>query len=320
MKKFIVVLLFALVVSGLFAAQPRTVVFSVTVDEIPLAGTETISVQYWMVERPTEIGTAWSYMAPFTGVSTDLQYFDTPWAIGETFHCEVTVDGNMDFGEVVITELSGAPMFPPVTPTITIEGGVVPVTLSGFSAAVFENQFVEISWTTETESGNQGFYIYRGTTDDLATSVQLNYDLISGAGSSTEPLNYSYMDESVEDNTIYWYWLESVSNDETYTHDPITLTVDFDEDPIEIIPEATKLFGNHPNPFNPLTVIKFDVKEGETAKITIFDIKGRIVESATYGQGEQTHTWEANSSASGVYFYKLQSESHTSVKKMMLLK
>ena len=198
-------------------------------------------------------------------------------------------------------------------------GGPTPVILSNFATAVFANEFVEISWTTESEEGNVGWNIYRGLSDDAQLASQINDVIIEGAGSTGQPTVYNFMDEYVENNTTYWYWLESINIDgTTVQYGPSTLNVEFEVVPD--LPTATELLGNYPNPFNPVTEIKFNVKEGETAKLTIFDIKGRVITTATYGQGEQSYTWEANSSASGVYFYKLQSESLTSVKKMMLLK
>ena len=195
-----------------------------------------------------------------------------------------------------------------------------PVTLSEFAAAVFQNQFVEISWTTESESGNQGFNIYRSLSDDPATSTQLNFNLIPGAGSSSEPIEYSFMDEGVENYTTYWYWLESVSYDETALHGPSTLTIEFTDDPIPEIIVPTELFGNYPNPFNPATFISFNVKENESATLSIFNTKGQLVMNRTFHAGFYNYNWQADSNPSGVYLYKLQSESYKSVKKMLLLK
>ncbi len=77
---------------------------------------------------------------------------------------------------------------------------------------------------------------------------------------------------------------------------------------------------NYPNPFNPLTTIKFDIKENEVGVLTIFNIKGQLIESHQFEAGEHNFQWDASKMSSGVYLYKLQTENATVNKKMLLLK
>ncbi|MCK4654916.1 MAG: PKD domain-containing protein, partial [Candidatus Cloacimonetes bacterium] len=87
-----------------------------------------------------------------------------------------------------------------------------------------------------------------------------------------------------------------------------------------LIPVITKLFQNHPNPFNPLTNIQFDIKENEMGVLSIFNLKGQIIESQRFNDGIHNYSWNAENQSSGVYFYKLQTESFTEIRKMILLK
>ncbi|MCK5052024.1 MAG: T9SS type A sorting domain-containing protein [Candidatus Cloacimonetes bacterium] len=80
------------------------------------------------------------------------------------------------------------------------------------------------------------------------------------------------------------------------------------------------LYQNHPNPFNPVTNIRFDIKENETGVLSIYNIKGQFIESHQFEAGQRNFQWDASNQASGVYFYKLQTESSTVNKKMLLLK
>ena len=89
---------------------------------------------------------------------------------------------------------------------------------------------------------------------------------------------------------------------------------------LNIAPLDTFLYKNYPNPFNPLTIIKFDIKEFEIGILKIFNIKGQLIESHQFETGEHNFQWDASSMSSGVYFYQLQTESTTVNKKMLLLK
>ena len=86
------------------------------------------------------------------------------------------------------------------------------------------------------------------------------------------------------------------------------------------IPTITKLYQNHPNPFNPVTNIKFDIKENETGVLCIFNLKGQIIKSQRFNSGKHDYLWNAENCRSGAYLYKLQTKSFTEIKKMILLK
>lgn len=163
---------------------------------------------------------------------------------GETIY-NVTLDLDPSTGYMGWNDWLGVGGYP-----LDVEPDIPPVTLSNFSVAVFANEFVQISWTTESELNNLGWNIYRGLSDDPELVTQLNYELICGAGSTTEPTDYSFMDENVDNNTTYWYWLESVSvNGETQIYGPVTITVQIDG-PTPELPTETRLLGIYPNPFN----------------------------------------------------------------------
>ncbi|MDA3814667.1 MAG: T9SS type A sorting domain-containing protein [Candidatus Cloacimonetes bacterium] len=88
---------------------------------------------------------------------------------------------------------------------------------------------------------------------------------------------------------------------------------------IVIASENCKL-GNYPNPFNPTTSISFDIKENETGTLTLFNIKGQIIESQQFESGNHNYLWDAANQTSGIYLYKLQTQTITETRKMLLLK
>ncbi len=84
----------------------------------------------------------------------------------------------------------------------------------------------------------------------------------------------------------------------------------------------------YPNPFNPSTTIKYTIPTEEKVKISIFNIKGQLINTLideTKIAGEHSITWngknESNQSvSSGIYFYKMQTKNISEIKKCLLLK
>ena len=91
-----------------------------------------------------------------------------------------------------------------------------------------------------------------------------------------------------------------------------------------------KFLKNSPNPFNPTTIISFELTEvTEMAEVTIFNIKGQKIKSYRIMNPAigsiQTVTWNGRDEnnkkvSSGVYFYKLQINGKQKAKKMLMLK
>ncbi|MFZ2325241.1 MAG: endonuclease [Ignavibacteriaceae bacterium] len=80
---------------------------------------------------------------------------------------------------------------------------------------------------------------------------------------------------------------------------------------------------NYPNPFNPATYIQYTIGDNQFVKLIIYDLLGREIETLVNQEkpaGIYKLTWNAANLPSGVYFYKLQAGSYTSIKKMLLLK
>ncbi|MEJ2194591.1 MAG: T9SS type A sorting domain-containing protein [Ignavibacteriaceae bacterium] len=96
---------------------------------------------------------------------------------------------------------------------------------------------------------------------------------------------------------------------------------DVDDD--EFSPTSFSLYQNYPNPFNPSTKITFILEESGFTTLSIYNLLGQKVETLVEEElplGTHQITLDASTLSSGVYFYKLQSGQHSSVKKMMLLK
>jgi hypothetical protein len=94
------------------------------------------------------------------------------------------------------------------------------------------------------------------------------------------------------------------------------------------VPKTFALYQNSPNPFNPQTAIMFDMPVAGDVKISVFNVLGQNVTNLVDGNMEAgTHEviWNGKDKngatvASGIYFYRIDTDQFTETKKMMLLK
>ncbi|HEY5536099.1 MAG TPA: T9SS type A sorting domain-containing protein [Ignavibacteria bacterium] len=88
-------------------------------------------------------------------------------------------------------------------------------------------------------------------------------------------------------------------------------------------PPIFKLYPNYPNPVNPTTNIKFDIPQNSLIKIKIFDILGKEIATLVnenLNAGSYSVNWSASNYGSGVYFYRLETESFIDTKRMVIVK
>ena len=90
------------------------------------------------------------------------------------------------------------------------------------------------------------------------------------------------------------------------------------------LPEEFKLYAAYPNPFNPVTTIRFDVGDAShESTLRIYDISGRNVATLVSDQlqsGTYEVKWDARGFVSGIYFSELISGTNRHTQKMVLLK
>jgi hypothetical protein len=84
-----------------------------------------------------------------------------------------------------------------------------------------------------------------------------------------------------------------------------------------------ELSQNFPNPFNPSTVIRFQLPTAATVSLKIFDVLGREIQTLIEQKlmaGNYSASWDGKRFASGVYFCRLQAGDFVQTKKLLLLK
>lgn len=80
---------------------------------------------------------------------------------------------------------------------------------------------------------------------------------------------------------------------------------------------------NYPNPFNPSTVIKYSVEKAGMVTLKVYDLLGREIATLVNEAkqpGSYTINFNASNLASGMYLYKIETDSYRAVKKMLLVR
>lgn len=88
-------------------------------------------------------------------------------------------------------------------------------------------------------------------------------------------------------------------------------------------PAEYKLFENYPNPFNPTTKIKFELKDTKNVTLKVFDIMGKLVTTLVNQKlqaGEYSIDFDGKNLSSGLYIYRIEAGDFKDSKRMMLIK
>ena len=94
------------------------------------------------------------------------------------------------------------------------------------------------------------------------------------------------------------------------------------------VPTESKLYMNYPNPFNPTTMIKFDISKAGHVKLAVYSIEGRLIRTLVdknFNPGKFSINWDGRDVSgqqvpSGTYFYRLVTDKYDDVKKAILIK
>jgi len=90
-----------------------------------------------------------------------------------------------------------------------------------------------------------------------------------------------------------------------------------------LMPTEWALNQNYPNPFNASTLISFALPEPTHVRLDVYNILGQKIvtlKDEVMEAGYHNVTWNDDSNASGMYFYRLKTEQFTETRKMTLLK
>ncbi len=158
------------------------------------------------------------------------------------------------------------------------------------------------------------------------SSVELMVSPAEGNVQPDESLDLSVSVGCTDDQTAGAY-LATLIIDGDYI-DPVNVTVDINVtdssvDDFDVIPSDYALHQNYPNPFNPTTEIRFDLAQSQNVNLRVFNTLGQEVADLIDNKmsaGYHSVNFDASQLSSGIYFYRIETEAFTSIKKMILVK
>lgn len=229
-----------------------------------------------------------------------------------TFRSEDFPGGNYSM-DLKVT--SSDPVHPVKVVPIKMHIDFIPVELTSFTADVVGTD-VRLSWSTATETNNEGFTIERRGENSAWTSI----GSVRGNGTTTETMNYSFVEKNVA-NGKYAYRLKQRDFDGTTSFSK-EIEVDV------TLPKEYSLTQNYPNPFNPATTLSFSLPEKAVVSLNIYTTLGELVTSVINSEEREAGYYRINFDASkltsGTYIYQIKangsSKSFIDSKKMILVK
>ncbi len=97
----------------------------------------------------------------------------------------------------------------------------------------------------------------------------------------------------------------------------------WDDETATLNPAEFGVMSVYPNPFNPETVARFELRDASQIRLTIYDIAGRevaVLADGWHPAGTHQVVWDASAMASGVYFARLQAGANSRTAKLLLMK
>ena len=191
----------------------------------------------------------------------------------------------------------------------------IPVELTSFTFTVVETD-VNLLWSTATELNNRGFNIERSFDNESFEKI----GFVPGFGTTTEPKKYSFKVENIPPG-IQYYRIKQIDFDGTET---TYNSVEVDGP----VPREFALNQNHPNPFNPSTIISFSLPVNADVKIKLYNMLGQSISEIIHQDfqaGIHEIEFNAEGLSSGAYIYTIEAKgingkNFVSTKKMILLR
>lgn len=160
-----------------------------------------------------------------------------------------------------------------------------------------------------------GSYVHKGRTEN-SSGLELVAFEIKALANWHEEMKLQLSDVSVIDSTGK---IQSIENAIVKTINSVSV-----EEPFAELPQKTQLIGNYPNPFNPSTIIRYELASRSNVTLTVYDIIGRkvavLINNQQVAAGNHEIRFDAAGLASGLYLYRLQADQFVQSRQMMLIK
>ncbi|MGM0587417.1 MAG: T9SS type A sorting domain-containing protein [Bacteroidota bacterium] len=252
--------------------------------------------------------------AAFTGISDvsalhliKRETSGDPWDVLGTHESATTVGGDP------VIKRSGLTGFSEFTVGSGDEN-TLPVSLISFQANTYDNSgHPQLKWKTATERENYGFYVERW---NPAQEQWKELSFVDGAGTTTQSQSYTYRDTTLQEAGNYSYRLRQVDYDGAFEmHGPVLFQFE--------APQFMRLQSNYPNPFNPTTIIPYQLSQASEVHLAVYDMTGRrvaLLVDEPKQPGQYKVSFNGEQLASGLYLIRFVADGQQFTRKITLIK
>ena len=203
----------------------------------------------------------------------------------------------------------------------------------------------EGEWLCEVSEGEQTYWndedecnencntvcFYEDNTDTLSLGYEFDEDTLHLGGDVYMCAEYDYIEDCIEDEELpvppelrdisdlyasYFRVMVSTGSNVSTVNENI------------LMPNQFRVYDAYPNPFNPVTTLRYQLPEANMVTVTIYDMAGREVKNLIdqqQGQGLHNIQWNGTNNlgkavSAGIYLYQVQSGMYNQTNKMILLK
>ena len=210
--------------------------------------------------------------------------------------------------------------------------------VAGFVAecagAITDSTLIQNCYSTGKVTGNLKVGGFIGSVDSLNTTFVYNsyWDTetsgqltsIAGEGRTTAEMTLPYSGNTYTGWDFDSVWADDIYNlNSGYPRLEWACGIEDNDDDFVAGDKGFELYKNSPNPFNPVTQIKFDLAKSSEVKLSVYNISGQLVSELTKGimkAGKYSVEFDGKNLNSGVYYYVLSADKKMQSRQMLLLK
>jgi hypothetical protein len=172
---------------------------------------------------------------------------------------------------------------------------------------------VTLTWDQPPDPDILEFAVYRSRVSNFVPSESNRIGV---------PRSNIFVDHNIAGSN-HWYYriaaFDSSGNQSAFSEEVVVVLTGIEQAP----PTSFALLQNFPNPFNPSTLIRYEVPQPSRVTIQVYDMLGREVATLLDEQlpaGRHSVRWNADGFSSGVYMYRMQAGGFTASRKLVLMK
>lgn len=283
-----------------------------------------------LILKTSNYGQNWVILSSGTNnnlKSINITIGNNAWVVGDSVVLKTTDGGNSWITKIADTYLySSVHFINTQTGWLTCTEQISSPPFYYLTRRVFKTTNDGISWdaiysqNTQNSSFNSVYFTdsLNGWVVSRTGEILRTYDGGSSFSLSNAPLYRSLNSVFALSPQYAWIAGDTGTVFSTYSGNPIGIIPNNSETPV-----SYNMYQNYPNPFNPTTKITFALPFKSFITLKVYDLLGKEIETlvnTSLDVGKYDVVFDASNLASGIYFYRIESEHFSETKKMIVLK